>query len=104
MAFIPKPFAFEGFLNPIQSMVYLPGTHCHIVDGEHLCVCVHMCDNFFTYPTTKWGIRVIPSKAKCPFGGRCHGSRLLVNGKPSKQNIDLDSIMIENLTMPEKTR
>ncbi len=107
--FLPKPFAFEGMMGGISTKVYLPGqTYTAFIDGLplgfHLYMCVHLCPQFANYPTTKWGIRVIPTDAKCPFGGRCHGAHLMWNGKPIGKSINLPNQLINGLTKPEKIR
>ena len=108
--FLPKPFVFEGMMDSKSVKVYLPGqTYTPFSDGFalsniHLVMCVHLCEQFGGYPTTKWGIRIIPKDAKCPFGGRCHGAHLMWNGKPIRKSIDMRSELISELTKPEKAR
>lgn len=111
MDFIPKPFVFENMITTGGwSKVYLPGRSCityhidRLPTHTYACLCVHLCDKFFAYPTLKWGIRCIPTNAKCPFGGRCHGARIMVNGKPTNKSIDLNYDYIDELTKPQKTR
>ena len=108
--FLPKPFVFEGMMSGASTKVYLPGqTYTAFMDGLplgcfHLYACVHLCKQFQDYPTTKFGIRVIPKNAQCPFGGRCHGANLMCNGKPIYKSINMSSELIDGLTKPEKTR
>ncbi len=108
--FTPKPFVFEGMMGGKLAKVYLPGqTYTPFVDGWplkhiHLCMCVHLCEQFSNYPTTTWGIRCIPKDANCPFGGRCTGAHLMWNGKPTGKSINMDSRLVEGLVKPGKTR
>ena len=109
--FLPKPFVFEDMINTNLTKVYLPGqTYDTFMDGlgieqVKLCMCVHMCEQFFDYPTTKWGIRVIPSNAKCPlFGGRCTGARLVHNNKTIDKSINMKYSYIAGLSKPQKTK
>ena len=107
---MPKPFVFEDMITPLSTKVYLPGqTYTPFADGLpitsiHLCMCVHVCKQFQAYPTTKWGIRVIPTNAKCPFGGRCHGAHLMWNGKPTGKSLDIPTQLTNGLTKPQKTK
>lgn len=107
--FIPKPFVFEDMIADVTK-VYLPGqTYNTFIDGlgievVNLCMCVHVCEQFFCYPTTGYGIRVIPKNAKCPFGGRCTGARLMHNGKSIDKSIDMKYQYITQLSKPQKTK
>ena len=102
MVLVPKPFTFEGLINPESTKVYLPGQV--IEHGQYSCACVHMCDQFATYPLIEWGIRCIPTYTRCKFGGTCHGSRVFVNGTMTNQNTFLKCDMIAGLHKPSKTR
>ncbi len=87
---IPKPFVFENTINGSVTKVYLPGQETEIHNKKYTCVCVHLCEKFATYPTLRFGVRCIPENATCKFGGRCHGARILQNGKPINIGVDLD--------------
>ena len=102
MVLVPKPFTFEGLITPLLTKVYLPGQVSK--HEQYACACVHMCDQFATYPLTEWGIRCIPSYTKCKFGGTCHGSRVFVNGKLTNQYLCLQYDMVPGLHKPSKTR
>ena len=97
MTFIPKPFVFEDMVSVGLTKVYLPGQSLYApytdktpLNDSHACVCVHLCDQFATYPIIGSGIRCIPKDATCKFGGRCHGSRILINGEPTNKSVDLN--------------
>ena len=49
--------------NP--KIYYAPKLPKQIDDGI-VCNCVYNCDQFMTYPTDKWGRRIIPANTKCP--------------------------------------
>ena len=115
--FTPKPFVFEGMLNPGATTVYLPGqTYTgHDArfknDSETLYACVHTCKRFSHYPTTTWGIRVIPEHARCPFGGRCDGARLMFMGypvnkgpRPLNKKINMKTQLVNGLVKSQKTK
>ncbi len=109
--FIPKPFVFTSMINPGgTTKVYLPGQSCIMrnIDGlpvnTHEIVCVHSCEQFFSYPTIGYGIRCIPEDATCPFGGWCRGARIVVNGKMTKHSIDMNYQLVRNLNKPQKTK
>lgn len=111
--FMPKPFVFEDMIIPSSTKVYLPGCQLYIpfvkgLELEDACpiyMCVHMCEQFFNYPTTNWGIRVIPSDARCPFfGGRCTGARLIRRGKDTGKSINIKNQLISGLSNPQKTK
>lgn len=105
--FIPKPFVFEGMISA-STKVYLPGQmYLPFCDGfvfpEHpACYCVHLCDQFLTYPVLGPGIRCIPTNTKCPFGGRCHGAHIMIDGKPINKSMDMNSAYISRAEL--KTR
>ena len=81
--FLPKPFVFLNDIVPKAcTPVYLPERICHTdPDCTQTCVCVHVCEQFHSYKTTDWGIKVIPDDAKCKFAehGVCNGSCLVKN-------------------------
>ena len=86
-----KPFVIGGTLAG-YSKVYMPDTGIKVDSKDNrLCVCVHLCDQFFTYPVTDWGIRCVPKNASCKFGGECNGCRILKNGQPTRKKGDLPS-------------
>ena len=93
-ALMPKPFVFQDTIAT-QTKVYLPGQiHTGFIDGLPmnnlpLYMCVHVCKQFANYPVLGCGIRCIPSNAKCPLGGLCHGARLMCNGKPIGKSVSL---------------
>ena len=116
--FTPKPFVFEGMITPGSTKVYLPGqtyTGHYTRFGndklETLYMCVHTCKRFSHYPTTTWGIRIIPEHARCPFGGRCNGARLLFYGYPANKgpapiskSIDMKTQLVKGLDKSQKVK
>ena len=113
--FTPKPFVFEGMMTPGSTKVYLPGqtytAHYHGFpqDSDTLYMCVHVCKRFSHYPTTNWGIRIIPEHARCPFGGRCDGARLMflgypANKKPINKAINMNCQFVNGLVKSQKTK
>ncbi len=56
-----KPFALEK-----NSNIYVPKPATKTKRGKR-CSCVHICKYFLTYPVDKWGVRIIPHNAKCPY-------------------------------------
>ena len=113
--FSPKPFVFEGMITPCSTKVYLPGqtytAHYKAFPDESdtLYMCVHTCKRFSHYPTTTWGIRIIPEHARCPFGGRCDGARLMLlgyssNKRPVNKNINMNSQFVNGLGKTQKTK
>jgi len=108
--FLPKPFVFADMISPEYTKVYLPGqTYTPLVDGfpltnHRMYVCVHMCKQFLNYPTTTWGIRCIPSRTKCPFGGFCYGDYLMLRGKNTGIRITMKNEMFAGLAEIQKTK
>lgn len=113
--FTPKPFVFERMITLGPTKVYLPGQTytAHYKgfphDSDTLYMCVHVCKRFSHYPTTTWGIRIIPEHTRCPFGGRCDGARLMflgypANKKPCNKGINLKSQLIKGLATTQKTK
>ena len=113
--FTPKPFVFEGMMTPGSSKVYLPGqTYTAHYNGfpdkpDTLYACVHVCKRFGHYPTTTWGIRIIPEHARCPFGGRCDGARLMflgcpANKRPVNKSINMKTQLVGGLVKSQKTK
>lgn len=88
-SFSPKPFVLDDMCAGFAK-VYTPSRSVEVDNkDDRFCVCAHLCDLFLTYPVTDCGIRCIPKNARCKFGGKCHGSRILKNGKPTRKNVDL---------------
>lgn len=100
--FSSKPFVFANSDNDSFGNCYVPQTDVWEKDGNRECVCVHMCDKFLTYHVSNMGTRIIPYNATCKFGGCCHASRVLRNGKPAGYNIDVPHAQI--YTKGEKRR
>ena len=92
---IPKPFCFEHMIvQNGDTKVYLPGQVPTVFDDKYTCMCVHLCERFAQYPTVAWGIKCIPYRAQCKFGGLCRGARILANGQPTGKSFDLESAYI----------
>ena len=95
--FTAKPFVLS---DPASGQVYCPKRTVTVSKSNkksRVCVCVHVCDQFLTYPVTKWGIRIIPENTKCKFGGTCLGNRLLRNGEPINRSVDLSYRLFKDL-------
>lgn len=107
MSFIPKPFVFESMISA-TTKVYLPGQEISSFAADGFSAnlnayfCVHLCNQFSSYPVLGPGIRSIPTDATCPFGGWCHGARIMMGGKPTNKSIDMNYAYISKKEL--KTR
>ena len=52
-------------------------------NGERFASCVYVCEQFMDYAVDKWGRRIIPLGATCPYcdNKACTGERVSCNGE-----------------------
>lgn len=82
---MPRTFVMES--DDFQTL-YLPNRPSGRKNGDRVSCCVYACSQFMEYAVDRWGRRIIPMGAKCPYqvlyhGGHpvCDGQRVCHNGE-----------------------
>ena len=94
---------YKTFVKERGTDVYVP-TASTKKRGVHYCCCVHVCKQFLEYPVDRWGRRIIPTNAVCPYiTGKltkskraCSADLLSVDGKitTNTKNMQLNKVYI----------
>ena len=101
---LPKPYVISSHFNG-SNTVYMPRRDVWTNEaGDRMCVCVHMCDKFQSYPVLTWGIKLIYPSTKCKYcSGSCHGSHIFKNGEFIDACTHVESCIVNGLK-PQKTK
>ena len=107
--FSPKPFTFSNMILPNTDIkIYSPARYCLVYKHDlRGCLCVHICKQFESYPTTDLGIKIVPAGAPCAFSknGICECSCLALNRKIKKRHAPGYLITVEyikDLNIPRR--
>ncbi len=78
------------FISESENFIYayIPKLPVVCKDGRRYASCVFVCPQFMNYDVDKYGRRIIPNYAVCPYAteftgrpGQCDGKRVCLNGE-----------------------